>query len=61
MAQLMTYAGGAKSVRGASFIEGSNGAGVELMARVLHLGNNPLVSPIPAMGVNDPVRRPAPP
>ena len=55
-AQVMRFGQhGAGAVRAYTFIEGRNGSRLPIMKRVLRLGGNPFVEPLPKMGLKDPV------
>ena len=58
MTAVMRYGGTGRGVlRAAHFIEGRNGSSLPFMARMLRLGGNPYVEPIPALGGKDAVGR----
>ena len=46
---------GAQTLRAYSFIDGHHGSKLPLLKRVLRLGGNPFVQPLPPMGLRDPV------
>ena len=55
-AQLMRFGPeGSGAIRAYTFIDGRNGSKLPMMKRVLRLGGNPFVEPLPKMGLKDPV------
>ena len=55
MTSLMTFANGSQTLWGATYCESNFGSMKPLMRRMLRLGGNPLVLPIPKLGGADPV------
>ena len=55
MTSLMAFADGGQTLWGATYCEGKFGSMKPLMRRMLRLGGNPLVLPIPKLGGADPV------
>ena len=55
-AQVMRFGpNGESAVRAYTFIDGTNGTKLPLLKRVLRLGGNPFVEPLPKLGIKDPV------
>jgi hypothetical protein len=55
-AQVMRFGpNGVGALRAYTFIDGNNGSKLPLLKRVLRLGGNPFVEPLPKMGLKDPV------
>jgi len=56
MAQVMRFGpDGVGALRAYTFITGRNGSKLPLFKRVLRLGGNPFVHPLPKLGIKDPV------